>query len=175
MKYNFQLLPMGRAELIKRIDKLKKGIPPVLREIDGFLYCTGVLTTSLETPGEDIVRNCIRNSFLMHYRNLYYFFNNYICNDDIIVGHYSPADFTIENASANIREVNRFLAHLTYARVGREVSWDIDAMTADILPKCREFILFLEVSGFDVSGYRAKLAEQRKKIEQMLAAEQVAV
>ena len=108
--------------------KLKRAVEHITYEIDMFRYAVKNLSSG--DNHDNLLRNVLIESFVVHAYNLFKFF--YLSKKDktkatdIIVGHYinNQKNFNKNRSSKNVLEGivgkrNKQLAHLTYSRIYR--------------------------------------------------------
>jgi len=95
------------------------------------------------------IENAILDSFLLHSRVLYDFFCKRPRGDDVVAQHFfdDPPSWQSGDLFPTVRnqqtELNKHLAHLTYARLEGEIAWDLQAMFKEFKEAWDKFIRLL--------------------------------
>jgi hypothetical protein len=102
----------------------------------------------LENCDDVVLYNALLESYLIHARNLiFFFFEEALRDDDIVASHFVEDWNTIRGWRPPLlrkagEEANKKVTHLTYRRLDDTYSWDLEAITREIsavvLLFCRE-------------------------------------
>ena len=93
--------------------------------------------SSVNPKGDIVVYNALLESFMIHTRNLIYFFYNDPTYDDIVAAHFVFGWELLRGVKSlrlrNVEEeANKKVAHLTYRRFSDDTSWDIQAIVQEL-------------------------------------------
>jgi hypothetical protein len=96
-----------------------------------------------------VVYNALLESFMIHTRNLIYFFYGDPVYDDIVASHFVFGwELVRKSKSLLLRrfeeEANKKVAHLTYQRFSGDFIWDIDEITLELKRCIQQFIDLVE-------------------------------
>lgn len=119
---------------MKELATLRKAAFHLQYEI-GMLFETA---HKLETCDDVVLYNALLESFLVHARNLiFFFYEDPFREDDIVAGHFIEGWKQMRGFRSPLlrragEEANKKVTHLTYRRLNDSYSWDVAAITREI-------------------------------------------
>ena len=105
-----------------------------------------IFETAHKLNGEKdiVIYNALLESFMIHARNLIYFFFGDPVYDDIVAAHFVFGWELVRGAKSVLlkqveEEANKKVAHLTYQRFTGDFAWDVDEITRELYGVIQKF------------------------------------
>ncbi len=143
MHYTYNELTYNQSKQVEmeRDDQVLKEASYHLQYEIGMIFETAL---KLNDQKDIVVYNALFESFLIHTRNLIYFFYGEPVYDDIVASHFIFGWELVRGVKSILlkrleEEANKKVAHLTYQRFSGDYAWDVDEITHDLRPVIKKF------------------------------------